>query len=86
MDGGAARQAAGGRAGGEASLGVVSLGVVSDALTALRLVWGDEYEFGHDERGYWALPLDRPEAEKLRADAPEELGRLLALGPAAGRS
>lgn len=81
MDGGAARQAARDGAGGEASLGVVS-----DALMALRLVWGDEYEFGHDKRGYWAVPLDRPEAEKLRADTPEELGQLLAAGPAAARS
>jgi transcriptional regulator with XRE-family HTH domain len=59
---------------------------VSDALMALRLLWADEYEFGHDERGYWAVPLDRPEAEKLRADTPEELGQLLAAGPAAARS
>jgi hypothetical protein len=81
MDGGAARQAA-----RDAECGEASLGVVSDALTALRLVWGDEYEFGHDERGYWALPPGRPEAEKLRADTPEELGQLLADGPAAARS
>lgn len=63
-----------------------SLGAVSDALMVLRLVWGDAYEFGHDERGYWALPPGRPEAEKLRADTPEELGQLLAAGPAAGPS
>ena len=39
-----------------------------------------------DEHGYWAVPLDRPEAEKLRADTPEELGQLLVADPAAGPS
>jgi hypothetical protein len=81
MDGGAARQAAMDRTGSERGLAAVS-----DALMALRLVWGDEYEFGHDERGYWALPVDRPEAGKLRADTPEELGQMLAAGPAAAPS
>jgi transcriptional regulator with XRE-family HTH domain len=38
------------------------------------------------EHGYWAVPLDRPEAEELPADTPEELGQLLAAGPAAARS
>ena len=81
MAAGAARQAARGGVCGEAGLGAVS-----DALMSLRLVWGDQCEFGHDERGYWAVPLDRPEAEKLRADTPEELGQLLAADPAAAPS
>lgn len=54
------------------------LEAVSQALEALRLAWGDAYMFGHDEQGYWAARLHRPGTEILRADTPEELGKLLA--------
>jgi hypothetical protein len=53
------------------------LETVCEALEALRLAWGDVYMFGHDEQGYWAARLHRPGTEILRADTPEELGKLL---------
>jgi hypothetical protein len=51
----AARQAANGMAVGEHELTQVS-----ESLRLLRVVWGDGYEFGHDEQGYWAERLDHP--------------------------
>jgi hypothetical protein len=51
---------------------------VRRALKVLQSAWGDLYMFGHDEQGPWAARLHRPGTEILRADTPEELGKLLA--------
>ena len=67
----AAPQAATGNAGGARDLETVSR-----ALEALRLAWGHEWLFGHDEKGYWAA--GRPGSGIRRAGTPEELGALLA--------
>jgi hypothetical protein len=53
------------------------LAFISHALGALRLAWGDVYTTGHDDKGYWAARPDRM-GSLMRADSPEELGRLLA--------
>lgn len=61
------------------------LAVVSQALTSLRLAWGDVFMFGHDAKGYWAAP---PEAGSgvLRAGSREELDELCAAALKGGPS
>jgi len=37
-------------------------------LEAVRFMWGDAYEFGHDERGYWARDRDGAREDILAGD------------------
>ena len=47
------------------------------ALELLRLLWGEEYLFGHDpDRGWWVTKNGRI-GSLLTAGSPEELARLL---------
>ena len=46
---------------------------VEQALSYLRLLWGGEFEIGHDEQGYWARPRSQ-EGKALRAATADELG------------
>ena len=47
---------------------------VEQALGYLRLLWGDEFEIGHDAQGFWARPTGQPDADLLRAATAEDLG------------
>ena len=59
--------------------------VVGQALTSLRLSWGNVFMFGHDAKGYWAA---RPKAGSgvLRAGTREELDELCTAALKAGLS
>lgn len=46
---------------------------IEQALSCLRLVFGDEFEIGHDEEGYWAYRHGEI-GGLMRADTPVELG------------
>jgi hypothetical protein len=49
---------------------------IEQSLTALRMVWGDEYLLGHDpEKGFWATPHGTPRL--FTAYGPRELGEIL---------
>lgn len=37
------------------------------------MLWGDEFEIGHDEQGYWAYRRGQV-GGLMRADTPDELG------------
>lgn len=53
---------------------------IEHALGMLELVWGDEYEFGHDlEKGLWAVRRGKI-GSLVTAATPEELGEKLANG------
>ena len=49
---------------------------IEQALTYLRLLWGDEFMIGHDEQGYWAAPHGQI-GHIMRAGSPDELGELM---------
>jgi hypothetical protein len=46
---------------------------VEQALTYLRLLWGDDFEIGHDEHGYRAKP-NAQAGHVIRAATADELG------------
>jgi hypothetical protein len=46
---------------------------IEQALGSLLLVFGDEFEIGHDEKGYWAYRHGEI-GGLMRADTPVELG------------
>jgi hypothetical protein len=48
---------------------------IEQALSYLRLLWGDEFMIGHDEQGYWAARQGQVGGTVLRAAAPDELGQ-----------
>lgn len=61
-------------------------GDVDQALSLLRLLYGDEYAFGyHPDRGFWVIK-DGDVGSLLTAPAPEALGGLLDSAPEAGPS
>ena len=43
---------------------------VEEALAYLELLYGDAFEVGHDEQGYWAKP-DGEDGEILRDGSPD---------------
>jgi hypothetical protein len=65
------------RAAGGTTASENELAQVSEDLKALRMVYGDVYEFGRDEQGYWAERLDDPGAGRLRADTRDALAELV---------
>jgi hypothetical protein len=44
------------------------------ALSYLRLLWGDEFMIGHDEQGYWAARHGQVGGRIIRTASPDELG------------
>lgn len=46
---------------------------VGQAVSYLRLLYGDTFDVGHDEQGYWAKPDGSDKV--FRADDPTELAR-----------
>jgi hypothetical protein len=52
------------------------------ALSYLRLLWGDEFLIGHDAEGYWATRHGDVGGHIMRADDPGELGELMNGGAA----
>jgi hypothetical protein len=57
---------------------------IEQALGYLRLLWGGEFEIGHDEQGYWAY--QRGEVGGLmRAASPDELGEKMNGSAGAGQ-
>lgn len=54
------------------------LATVNQALEALRHTWGHVFMFGYDNGQYWAVLHHRLGSGVLRAETPEELGRLCA--------
>lgn len=74
-----------GKAAPQAANGTYS-GDVDQALSLLRLLYGDEYTFGYDpDRGFWVIK-DGKIRSLLTAPAPEALGGLLDSAPEAGPS
>jgi hypothetical protein len=49
---------------------------IEQALSYLRLLWGDEFLIGHDEQGYWTAPHGQI-GHIIRADDPGKLGELM---------
>lgn len=47
---------------------------IEQALSYLRLLWGDEFMIGHDEQGYWAARHGQVGGPILRAAWPGDLG------------
>lgn len=71
-----------GEAAPQAANGTYS-GDVDQALSLLRLLYGDEYTFGYDpDRGFWVI-RDGKIGSLLTAPAPEALGGLLDSAPGA---
>ena len=50
---------------------------IEQALSYLRLLWGDEFLIGHDEQGYWATRHRDVGGRIMRADDPGKLGALM---------
>lgn len=58
----------------EAAADAASAEDVEQALTYLRLLWGDEFLIGHDDQGYWATRRGEVGGKTLRSASPDDLG------------
>jgi hypothetical protein len=57
---------------------------IEQALSYLRLLWGDEFLIGHDDQGCWATRHGDVGGRIMRADDPGKLGELMNDYPGTG--